>query len=63
MTQTPSENTMPDDLAACQTLIQEQAGVISEQACAINEQAGVLNEKTCLVETQSNTIDELHGKS
>ena len=48
MTQPPNENPIPSDLAACQTLLKEQAGV--------------LDEKNCLVETQSNTIDELHGK-
>jgi transposase len=48
MTQTPSKKPVPSDLAACQTLI--------------NEQSVVINEKTCLVETQSNTIDELQGK-
>jgi len=47
---------MPSNLAACQTLIKKQSGMI-------NEQSGVLNEKNCLVETQSNTIDELYGKS
>ncbi len=56
MTGRPNTKAIHNDLATCQTLIQEQAG-------EINKHAGLLNEQTCLVETQSHTIDELHGKS